>query len=358
MVESSSLVVDGDGHILEDMPAIASRMPKGFVPPEAGLLQSIFPPQDHLHASQPLSLLEGSFEKVGPKGWVEFLDGASVDKAALYPTWGLHYGFITNRDWAIAACRAYNDWLFETYLAPHKRFIGMAILPLQDPDAAVEELRRAVTKLGMSGGVLPSTGLPNMLGSSVYWPVYEEANRLGCAIAVHGGAHVRMGLDQFEIFAAVNALGHPFGQMLAFGSILTNGLFDRYPRIRFAFLEGGVSWLTVALERFPRAWETHVPLDPRRQSVQLAADETLEDRIRSLIASGRIFVGCEGDEPFIADLVRHTGGNPAFFSSDFPHETTRDRCVAAIKKIGEREDLAESDRRKILAGNAVALYGL
>jgi predicted TIM-barrel fold metal-dependent hydrolase len=351
-------VMDGDGHVLEDLVAIGKRMPGGFVPRGAGLLQSVFPPPDHLHASQPLQLLEGSFEKVGPEGWIEFLDGAGLAYSALYPTWGLHYGFITNRDWAIAACRAYNDWLHDTYLKRDKRFIGMAIIPMQEPAAAVKELRRCVTRLGMKGAVLPSNGLPNPLGAKCFWPVYEEANRLGCAIAVHGGPHNRMGLDDLDVFAAVNALGHPFGQMIAFASMLTNGLFDRYPEVRFAFLEGGVSWLTVMLERFPRAWETHIPLDPRGESVRLDAGEGIGERIASLIRDGRIFVGCEGDEPFIADVARHAGGAPAFFSTDFPHETTRERCLAAISTIKKRKDLKPDDRQRVLFGNAARLYGV
>ena len=240
MAKGPGRVIDGDGHLLEDMQAIGKRMPKGFIPAHPTILHTLFPHNDHLHASQPLKMLEGAFERVGPEGWINFLDDVGIEQAALYPTWSLGYGFTVNRDWAIGAARAYNDWLYETYLQKYPgRFIGIGHLPLQEPDAAAAELRRIVKKLGFKGAILCSTGLPTALGSAVYWPVYEEANRLGCAITYHGGHHTRMGLDHMEIYAAVNALGHPIGQMIQFTSLLVNGVFDRHPKIRFGFLEGG-----------------------------------------------------------------------------------------------------------------------
>jgi predicted TIM-barrel fold metal-dependent hydrolase len=355
---SDLVVVDGDGHLLEDLAQIATRMPTGYISAaRRSGLADVFPPKDHLHSSQPVHMLEKSFAQVGPDGWLEFLDKVGIVKAALYPTFALQYGFIVNPDWAIGACRAYNDWLYETYLQLDDRFIGMGLLPMQEPAAAAEELHRIVTELGMRGAMLPATGLASPLGSAPYWPVYEEANRLGCAISVHGGAHVRMGLDLLEVYTAVNALGHPFGQLIAFSSMLVNGVFDRYPRARFAFLEAGVTWLLLALERFARAWETHVPLDPRHLSAQLRDDESITDHIGHLVAGGRIFTGCEGEEPYLPVVVRALGANPAFFSSDFPHETTEDRCRAEIDEVAENEDLSEDDRRKVLAGNALTFYG-
>ena len=47
----------------------------------------------------------------------------------------------------------------------------MALIPLQEPEAAVEELRRAVEVLGMRGAMLPANGLRMNLGVKTYWPV-------------------------------------------------------------------------------------------------------------------------------------------------------------------------------------------
>ena len=66
----------------------------------------------------------------------------------------------------------------------------MGLIPLRGPVEAVTELRRIVRDLGFCGAMLPSMGanMPH-LGSEKYWPIYGEAERLGCALAIHGGAH-------------------------------------------------------------------------------------------------------------------------------------------------------------------------
>ena len=68
----------------------------------------------------------------------------------MYPTVALSYGKIVSRDYAVVVCKAYNDWLSDTYLKFNSRFKGMGIIPMQDPEEAAKELRRAVTELTQS----------------------------------------------------------------------------------------------------------------------------------------------------------------------------------------------------------------
>jgi hypothetical protein len=82
--------------------------------------------------------------------------------------------------------------------------------------------------------------------------VYAEADRLGCALGVHGGAHSGLGFDQMNVYTPVGAMGHPLGLLINFAGILFNGVLDRFPNAKFGFMEGGVAWLLVALERFDR----------------------------------------------------------------------------------------------------------
>ena len=253
-------VVDGDGHIFEDSQAMARFLPADY------RVQRVpdrwFPPLDQFHAfigeTPP-----GSFRQVGPDGWIEFLDDVGIDATVLYPTGGLAYGKVFHLDWAIALARAYNDWLHEAYLMRSPRFQGMALIPMQEPEAAVVELRRAVEELGFVGAMLPSTGLKDHLGAKEYWPVYREADRLGCALGVHGGAHSGLGFDHLNNYTPVGALGHPFGLLINFAGIVFNGILDRFPNARFGFMEGGVAWLLLGLERFERAHETHIQYNPR-----------------------------------------------------------------------------------------------
>ena len=122
------------------------------------------------------------------------------------------------------------------------------MIPLQEPGEAVKELRRIVEELGFCGAMLASTGHTGHLGGKEYWPIYEEAHRLSCCLAIHGGAHEGLGMDYLTPYAPINGLGHPFGLMVAFAGIVFNGIFDKYPNARIGFMEGG-SLLVTNLHR-------------------------------------------------------------------------------------------------------------
>ncbi|MPZ13908.1 MAG: amidohydrolase family protein [Chloroflexi bacterium] len=347
-------IIDGDGHVFEDSEAMQRFLPPPFN--QGPARPRWFPPLDHFHdfiGQTP----PGSFRPVGPDGWLEFADDVGIETAVLYTTGGLAFGKITHRDWATAVARAYNNWLHEAYVQRSPRFKGMALIPMQDPEAAVEELRRAVEELGFSGAMLPSTGLKDHLGAKEYWPVYAEADRLGCAIGIHGGAHSTMGFDHMNVYTPVGAMGHPMSLLINFSGILFNGILDRFPNARFGFMEGGVAWLLVALERFDRAHETHIQWNPRGE-LSPPADQKVSDYIRDHVHAGRLFVGCEGDEPGLSYAVSQVGGRAFIYSSDFPHEVNNESCKKEIRELIECEDLSEADKEAILHGNAEWFYGL
>ena len=352
------IVIDGDGHVVEDMSAIMELMPRPYREKYKERSFDPFPPLDHLHSANLHDLPPGSFARVGPDGWLDFLEDVGIESTVLYTTRGLAFGKIINREWAIDLARAYNDWLHQTYVKRSSRFKGMALVPLQEPEAAVEELRRAVEKLGMCGAMLPSTGIQSHLGHKRYWAIYAEANRLGCCIGVHGGAHENLGLDDLNPYAPVHGLGHPFGQMISFAGIIFNGICDKFPNVRFGFMEGGLAWLLMCLERFDRSYETHIQYDPEGQYLQLRKGEKVSDYITRHIQAGRIFIGCEGSEPDLAHAIRRVGNGPFIYSSDFPHEVNNDFCKAELREILENDELTATDRAAVLHRNAERFYNL
>ena len=359
------IVIDGDGHIFEDMDGIRKHMRGPAGQSHTAKLLGVFPALDHLHHTlnkiPPDSFgigSDGVFRDPGAGGWVDFLDKAGIETAVLYPTGGLAYGRIVDPDYAIAVCAAYNDWLTETYSQVDGRFKGMALIPMQEPQAAVEELRRAVTDLGMSGAMLPSTGLMTHLGAKIYWPIYEEAQRLGCGLAVHGGAHQDMGMNTFNVFAATHAIGHPLGIMLGLASMLFNGVFDKFPSLKVAFLEGGVGWFLMAMERFAGSYGAFTPHDSREELLQLPEGQNVAEYMVSLCKAGRIMVGIEGDEPLLAHAVKMVGREAFMYSSDFPHEVNLASIRHEIEELLEIEELDADDKEAILHKNALAFYNL
>ena len=306
-VQVALRIIDGDGHLFEDPAGIIAHLPSPY---RERARQRIFPPIDHLHHANSVETPPNRDKRKtpGPDGWLDFLRDSGIESTVLYPSLALAYGKLVSRDYAVAICRAYNDWVHAEYLQRDKRFRAMAIIPMQDPPEAVKELRRAVTELGLLGAMLPTNGLAEPLGNQTYWPVYEEANRLGCPIAIHGGAHDRWGMNHFNMYVPAHALGHPWGLALNAANIVYNGIFDRFPKVRIAFLEGGIAWLLMLLERLHASHETHFQYIPPWEN-SIGEDQDPAKYIKDLIAADRFYLGIETEEltmPFALKVARES----------------------------------------------------
>ncbi|MCH2532676.1 MAG: amidohydrolase [Dehalococcoidia bacterium] len=358
------IVIDGDGHIFEDAEGIRRHLKSPMKDANITKLMGVFPQLDHLHHSvvqnpeDAFGVSNGVFKDPGVTGWGDFMNKAAIESAVLYPTAGLSYGKIIDLDFAIGACQAYNDWITEAYTEKDNRLHPVALIPMQEPDAAVEELRRVKNQLGMCAAMLPSTGLSNHLGAKMYWPIYEEAERLGIPLAVHGGAHHDLGMNTMNVFAATHAIGHPMGIMIGLAGMLFNGVFDRFPNLRVGFLEGGVAWFLMALERFSGSYHAFTPFDPRDQLLKLPENQTVADYLISLCKQGRVKIGVEGDEQSLAYAVHLVGQEAFIFSSDFPHEVNLGSIRHEIEELIEIEELTAEQKEAILWKNSLEFYGL
>src|ERR687898_600469 len=356
-------IIDGDGHVFEDAEAIARHFPYTLEP--ARLRGGVFPSQSHIQFSltrRPPGAFgirpDGRFQNPGPEGWIEFMDEIGLEYAVLFPTHGQRIGRIVDRDYAFGAARAYNDWLAEAYLQRDPRFKGIALIPMHDAEAAVEELNRAYTKLGFSGVLFPATAVQLNLGAKPYWPVYQEAARLGCPVVVHGGGHWDLGMDTMNISTGANAIGHPMSLAIALTEMLLNNLFERYKGLRVAYLEGGPMWFLMAIARLTRSFEAGVPINPRGELLQLPQGQTVGDYLRGLVEAGRLAVGIEGGETDLPYAIKVAGAKAFMFSSDFPHEVNTQTVLKEIHELRENEEISEEAKDGILRKNAARFYRL
>ena len=350
------LLIDADGHVMEyDQLSEYIEEPYRSQATTRTLARP-FPSLDfhHLGLRPTNPKAFGGREKIGPKEWVEFAELAGFQYAVLYPTNGLAYGNISSPDWAVVVARAYNNWLHEQYLKASPKLKGMALIPMQDVSEAVTELRRAVTQLGMVGAMLPSRGLAFDLGHRTYWPVYAEAEKLGCALGVHGGAHHSLGLDSFDSFVPIHGLGHPFQLMIAFTGMVYHGVFDQYPKLRVGFMEGGAAWATFWADRLDRSHHYFSEFNPRGAYRGPAEDK----RPSEYVKRDTIFIGCEGSEEGLAYHVHRAGKQHFLFASDFPHEIGPDDVKHEIEEVEECEGLTDADKAAILGDNARRFYKL
>jgi predicted TIM-barrel fold metal-dependent hydrolase len=351
-------IIDADGHIndLACGEEIAQYMPKG------NQMARLFPEFDHLH----FRYLKQDRRNTGnpsAEEWNDFLDKTGISWTVLYPTAGLAVGRIMAEEWAIVACRAYNNWLYERFLNKSPRLKGAALLPIQKPEAAVAELRRAVKEFGMLGGMLPSNGeaIQGHLGNRIYWPLYEEAERLGCCLAVHVGCLHHLGLDSFSTYYPAHALGHPFSLMIQAAGMLAHGVFDRFPKLRVAFLEGGATWVPFMMDRLDRSYhEGHRQLDLKGELLGgPKPDEKASDYFRKQLRDGRIFVGFDCDDDGLGTAIKKAGREAFLFGSDFPHEVfDAAKCRHEIDELLGRDDLTQADKEAALGGNALMFYRL
>ena len=349
-------IIDADGHINDHAcgEEIARYMPRG------NQMTRLFPELDHLH----FRYLKQHRRETGnptPDDWLKFLDKTGIKWTVLYPTAGLAVGRIMAEDWAVVACRAYNNWLYERFLNRTPRLRGMALIPFQNVEAAVVELRRAVKELGMLGGMLPSNGeaIQGHLGNKIYWPLYDEAEKLGCSLAVHVGCLHHIGLDSFSTYYPAHALGHPFSLMIQAAGLLAHGVFERFPQLRVAFLEGGATWVSFMMDRLDRSYhDGHIQLDfDGRLLGGPKQGQKASDYFKGQLRAGRIFIGFDCDDDGLGTAVKKAGREPFLFGSDFPHEVfDAQKCRYEIDELLERNDLAQADKEAALGGNALSFY--
>ena len=193
-------VVDGDGHVMEDwmrsciiclsrtLKAVASRgefFRRSIIciPP---VYFSLFPAHSAKFA-----------KTAGSNSWKMSVSSAPCFTAPA----GLAFGKVITREFAVDVARAWNNWFADTYLKKSPRFQGLALIPLQEPEEAVKEMRRAVTEIEFLRRHAAVHQFQRSSGRQRYWPVYAEANRLGCCIGVHGGAHEGLGMDSLTPYA-------------------------------------------------------------------------------------------------------------------------------------------------------------
>src|SRR6476661_3303831 len=189
------------------------------------------------------------------KEWQDFLDEDQIAWSVLYPTAGLTFGLIRDKDWACVIAKGYNNYLYETFTKPEERLKGMALIPLQSIPEAIEELRRAVKELGFVGAVLTAVGLRQPFGDPKYFPVYEAAQELDALLAVHAAPTQGIGVDGFDKLIEVRTLSHGFGQMIQMTSMIYGGVFDRFPKLKIAYAEAGCGWVPYLMERMDMEYE-------------------------------------------------------------------------------------------------------
>jgi len=347
-------VFDGDGHVLEDdqelilyyegkHKGLRLLNPFGIWPSLDGWARGFV-----MATEDP----ERKYAHTDAAIWGDLLDLIGADGTVLYPTAGLACGLISDVEWATATATAYNNWLEDRYSAKDVRLHGVGMLPVQNPKAAARELRRCATeRTRFQACLLPSqTYLGKTYGDEFFWPIFAEAERQGMPLAIHGAPSRGLGFDHFTEFACVHALEHPIPLFINLTDMIFAGVFDAFPGLRVAFLEGGCSWVPFMMDRLDYEYGSIFGVRARSQ---------LKKRPSEYIRDGDNFwVSIELGEKGLKYTVDAIGSERIIYASDYPHEPTTDEITADIPDFLASELVDDTVKANVLGANARRFYNL
>jgi predicted TIM-barrel fold metal-dependent hydrolase len=277
------------------------------------------------------------------------MDLEGIDTAVLFGTSPfLSLPFVEDRDLASAIARAYNTWLAGYCSADPRRLKGVALTAIQDPGQAVQELRRAVEELKFVAVATPPVSASGKnLDDPVLFPFFAEAERLNVPVCVHVGAGdgVPAGTERFDHPFFTHAIAHPFEQMIAALCVVAGGLLERFPRLKFAFMEAGCGWVPYWMERLDEHYEILQPTVP-----------WLTRPPSEYMKSGQMFYAFEMDEKMLPYVAEFVGAERLVFATDYNHSDSK--FPHTVEEVMERTDLSESLKAKIMGENAARVYNL
>ncbi len=281
---------------------------------------------------------------------IELLDRENLDKAVLYPTLGLLWECeVEDPVLTLAYQRAYNRWIADFCRDSGGRLVPIAHLSLLDPEAAADELERAVRDGCRGAFVAPFTHTRKPHGHPDHDPLYARACELDVPIAVHPTyepvwaipARFRhMGREREYFY---NVMGRQ-GAQQAFLSFFTMATLERFPSLRLGVLEVGCGWIGSFLDRMDAVAET---ISARGMALSLRPSEYFRRQC---------FISGDPDETAAPLVIDHVGPDCFLWATDYPHPDHPGTWAHSLERFVE--PLSDETRAKLLGGNVRRIYGL
>ena len=283
------------------------------------------------------------------------MDLEGIDVSVLFGTAiALTVNGLRTKELAGAVCHAVNAWLLDYCSADSKRLRPVGLIPCQDPPAAVKELE-FLAKAGATTAMLPTNVYGINLGEPMFDPIYDAAQSIGMPLSVHPqtghdgdyGVSGVMGAGsrRFFKYVYVHMTAFPFELMIAMMHMIGEGVFDRFPKLKVGFMEGGAGWLPFWMERFDEHIEKLAPQMP-----------DLKRRPSEIIKSEQVTLTCESEESGLDFVVATAGGKTVLYASDYCHWDCH--FPYSVKDIIDARDLSATEKEQILGQNAIEFFGL
>ena len=352
MVKHDYPVFDGDGHVIEDEDELIQHYEGAYAGGKRIKPFSLFPGLDGWSRG-PMLLKADSDRKywhTNAEIWAECLDEIGAEGSVLYPTAALAHGLMRDIPFAIATATAYNNWLEERYTKQDDRLYGVGVMAVQDPAAAAKELKRAATeRKNFCAMVLPSaTSTGRSYGDEFFWPIYQEAERQDMALAIHGAPSEGFGFDHFKRYISSHTLEHPIPLFIHLADMMFSGVFDTFPKLRFAFLEAGCSWVPFMMDRLDYEYDSIHGVQVRKTMKKKPSDYFREGE--------NIWVSMELGESSLKYVIEMIGSERIIYASDYPHEPTLEDLTTELPAFLANPEFSDQVKTNLVYNNAKNLY--
>ena len=278
------------------------------------------------------------------------LDLEGLRAAFLYPTVSLFWETeCEDVELAQAYTRAYNRWIVDFCSDSGGRLVPIAHLSLGDPEAAADELERAVRDGCKGAWVAQFTMTRKPHAHPDHDVVFAKAQDLGVPFGIHPtlepvwalpGRYDYKYVREYPMFlnvTASDAARHAFTSFFHFGT------FDRFPRLKLVVLEVGGGWVSYWLDRLDAVYETLVG---RAMPLRHKPSEYFQRQC---------WVSADPDEHALPAMVELCGADKFFWASDFPHPDHTGGYIEELEEMAAK--LREAARRKVLGDNVMRVYG-
>jgi hypothetical protein len=277
------------------------------------------------------------------------LDLWNVDRALL--TGASVYGAsnIPDPDYAAALVRAFNDWTLEHWAARDDRFLVAATVSTGDPQKAVEEIHRLGDHPQVKAIMLP-TGNRMPYGNRYYHPIWQACEERGLVVGIHPGSEgagmagspTGVGYPTYYI---ETRMARPQMAMAHAVSLIAEGVFEKFPRLKFLFDEVDQFWAVGLMWHMDADWKS---LREQTPWVKRLPSEYFVDHIR---IGSQPMLEPDTDEQFWMMLDAMHAERTLVYSSDWPHWDWDDPATTFPK-------LPERLHKRVFAENAREMFGL
>jgi uncharacterized protein len=171
-----------------------------------------------------------------------------IKRSVVFPT-ELFAVAMDKRKWLeVAATRAYDDFYLDQFSGKYPEMMSPLAIPVNSPQKAAEIIDDLGSEKGIMGVMVPSM-TPTLAGNAEWDPIYEAAQAKGLPICMHGSNYFGGMLQDFGKFIGAFTLSRPITLATQMTSIVFNGVPERFPKLKYVFIEGGVTWIPWIMQR-------------------------------------------------------------------------------------------------------------